>query len=261
MAIKKVVTKADEGIVGVSPIIKLRGVSKYYGHVTALKDVDFTLLPTEIHALVGDNGSGKSTLINIISGAIQPSSGEFYVDGQRVHFTKPRDAFALGIATLYQDLALVDSRNIFENLYLGREPCHRFGFVDRQEMIRGAHEMVKSIKQMNITDIESKVSDLSGGQRQAVAIGRAMHWGSRVLLLDEPTAALGIREAHEVLNLIADLKTKGQTIIVVAHNLAHVFRVADRITVLRSGKLIGTVVKSDTNHDEVTKMITGADML
>lgn len=258
---QETVTRADEGMVGVAPIIELRGVSKYYGEVTALKDVDFALMPNEIQALVGDNGSGKSTLIKVISGAIQPSSGELYVEGQRVHFTQPTDAFALGIATLYQDLALIDSRNIFENLFLGREPCRRFGLVDRQQMIHGAHEMVESIKQMNITDIGASVADLSGGQRQAVAIGRAMHWGSRVLLLDEPAAALGVREAHEVLNLILDLKAQGQTIVIVAHNLTHVFRVADRISVLRGGRRVATVVKSDTNVDEVVKMITGAAVL
>ena len=261
MAMQETVTRADEGMVGVAPIIELRGVSKYYGQITALKDVDFTLMPNEIHAVVGDNGSGKSTLIKIVSGAMQPSSGELYVDGQRVYFTDPRDAFALGIVTLYQDLALVETRNISENLYLGREPCRRFGLVDRRQMILGAYEMVESIKQMNITDIDAMVSDLSGGQRQAVAIGRAMHWGSRVMLLDEPAAALGVREAHGVLNLILELKARGQTIVIVAHNLTHIFRVADRISVLRGGRRVGTVVKSDTNVDEVVKMITGTDML
>ena len=261
MAMQETVSRADEGMVGAAPLVELRGVSKYYGEVTALKDVDFALMPNEIHALVGDNGSGKSTLIKVISGAIRPSSGEVYVEGQRVHFTQPTDAFALGIATLYQDLALIETRNIFQNLYLGREPCRRFGWVDRKQMIRGAHKMIESIKQMNVTDIEAMVSDLSGGQRQAVAIGRAIHEGSKVLLLDEPAAALGIREAHEVLNLILDLKAQGQTIVIVAHNLAHVFRVADRITVLRGGGRVGTVVKSDTNIDEVSKMIIGVAVL
>lgn len=258
---RKAVTRADEGMVGVAPIVELRGVSKHYGEVTALNDVDFALMPNEIHAMVGDNGSGKSTLIKIISGAIQPSSGELYVEGQRVHFTQPTDAFALGIATLYQDLALIETRNIFQNLYLGREPCRRFGWVDRQQMIRGAHEMLETIKQMNVTNIEAMVSDLSGGQRQAVAIGRAIHEGSKVLLLDEPAAALGIREAHEVLNLILELKAQGQTILIVAHNLAHIFRVADRITVLRGSERVGTVVKSDTSIDEVSNMIIGVAVL
>lgn len=261
MAMQETVSRADEGMVGAAPLVELRGVSKHYGEVIALKDVDFALMPNEIHAMVGDNGSGKSTLIKIVSGAIQPSSGELYVEGQRVHFTQPKDALALGIATLYQDLALIETRNISQNLYLGREPCRRFGWVDRQQMIRGAYEMIESIKQMNVTDIEAMVSDLSGGQRQAVAIGRAIHKGSKVLLLDEPAAALGIREAHEVLNLILDLKAQGQTIVIVAHNLAHVFRVADRITVLRGGGRVGTVVKSDTNIDEVSKMIIGVAVL
>jgi ABC-type sugar transport system ATPase subunit len=238
----------------------MRRVSKYYGHVRALIDVDFALLPGEIHALVGDNGAGKSTLIKILSGATEPTTGEIYVAGQRVTFRQPDDAFAVGIATLYQDLALVNCRSIAENLFLGREPT-RSGFVQRGRMVREARAMLASFKQMNITDVEAKVSDLSGGQRQAVAIGRAVHEGSKILLLDEPTAALGVRESHQILDLIASLKAQGRSILIVSHNLAHVFRIADRITVLRGGRRVDTVTKHAVTPDDVVKMITGAAVL
>lgn len=242
------------------PFIELRAITKYYGHVRALEDVDFSLLPGEIHALVGDNGAGKSTLIKIISGAIAPSSGAIYVGGARVTFTQPDDAFAAGIATLYQDLALVSCRSIAENLFLGREPT-RWGFVHRSRMEREANTILASFKQMNITDIEARVSDLSGGQRQAVAIGRAVHEGSRILLLDEPTAALGIREAQHILDLLEHLKAPARSILIVSHNLAHVFRIADRITVLRGGSRVGTVAKKDVTPDDIVKMITGVAVL
>lgn len=245
----------------VAPVVELRKVSKYYGHVRALHQVDFVLLPEEIHALVGDNGAGKSTLIKILSGAIVPSAGEVLVRGRPVHFTSPNDAFAAGIATLYQDLALVGCRDIADNLFLGREPT-RFGiFVDRPRMVRQAREMIASLRQMNISDVAAKVSDLSGGQRQAVAIGRAVHEGRSILLLDEPTAALGVRESHQMLSLIESLKAEGRSILIVSHSMAHVFRIADRITVLRGGEVVGSVLKAETTPDEVVKMITGARML
>jgi ABC-type sugar transport system ATPase subunit len=256
--------QARDGQVGAqapaASFIELRAISKYYGHVRALEGVDFSLLPGEIHALVGDNGAGKSTLIKIISGAIAPSSGAIYVGGARVSFTQPDDAFAAGIATLYQDLALVSCRSIAENLFLGREPT-RWGFVRRGQMEREANTVLASFKQMNITDIEARVSDLSGGQRQAVAIGRAVHEGSRILLLDEPTAALGIRESQHILDLLEHLKGPARSILIVSHNLSHVFRIADRITVLRGGALVGTVAKSDATPDDIVKMITGAAVL
>jgi ABC-type sugar transport system ATPase subunit len=261
VAIQKNLTNADEVTTKTKPIVELRQISMHYGHIIALENIDFCIMPNEIHALVGDNGSGKSTLIKIISGAIKPISGELYFEGEKVNFTDPGDALRLGVATLYQDLALVGSRNIYQNLFLGREISGRFGWVNSKKMSSIAKEMLSSIKQMNITDVEAKVSNLSGGQRQAVAIGRAMHWGSKVLLLDEPAAALGIREAHEVLNLIMDIKAKGQSILIVAHNLTHVFRIADSITVLRGGRIVGTVSKNSTDVDTIIKMITGTDML
>jgi simple sugar transport system ATP-binding protein len=242
-----------------TPIMELRQVSKHFGSVTALDHVDFFVYPEEIHALVGDNGAGKSTMIKCIAGAHQPSSGEMYVDGKLVTLTRPEDAFALGIATVYQHLALIPTRDIADNLFVGREPT-RFGFVDRKKMVDEARAL-KKLLAINIPKVNSLVSRLSGGQRQAVAIGRAVHEGSRILVMDEPTAALGVRESHQMLDLIERLTGQGKTVVIISHNLAHVFRVADRITVIRGGHIVGSVLKADTTPDEVVKMITGAVLL
>jgi ABC-type sugar transport system ATPase subunit len=241
------------------PIMELRQVSKHFGSVTALDHVDFFVYPEEIHALVGDNGAGKSTLIKCIAGAHQPSAGEIYVDDKLVTLAKPEDAFALGIATVYQHLALIPTRDIADNLFVGREPT-RFGFVDRKKMLTEARAL-KKLLAINIPKVDSLVSRLSGGQRQAVAIGRAVHEGSRILVMDEPTAALGVRESHQMLDLIERLTNQGKTVLIISHNLAHVFRVADRITVIRGGHIVGSVLKADTTPDEVVKMITGAVLL
>ena len=243
------------------PLAELKGVSKHFGSVRALDDVDFALYPNEIHALVGDNGAGKSTLIKILSGAHQPTAGQVYVDGQPVVLEKPNDAFELGIVTLYQDLALVNCRSISHNIFLGQELTKLGVFIDSSRMNRESRELVESLGQVNIASVETEVEKLSGGQRQAVAISRIVHRGGRIVLLDEPTAALGVREAHEILNLIQSLKNKDRAIVIVSHNLAHVFRISDRITVLRGGKRAGTRMHADTDPDDIVKMITGADLL
>ncbi len=232
-------------------------VSKRYGHIRALISVNFDLAYGEIHALVGDNGAGKSTLIKILAGAIPPSSGKVIVDGQAVEFRTPQDALDNGISTVYQNLALVDCRDIAENMFLGREPTS-FGFVRRRTMHAEAMRLITALRQMNVTDTRAKVSDLSGGQRQAVAIAREVGLGSRVLILDEPTAALGVRESQQVLEVIASFKTPERSVILISHNLAHVFAVADRITVIRSGRIVGTVLRSEVDPDDVVSMITGA---
>ena len=260
MSAAQVPTEIREVSPNGKPLVELKNVRKYFGSVRALDGVDFPIYPNEVHALVGDNAAGKSTLIKIVSGALEPTSGEIYFEGQPVRITQPSDAFELGIATLYQDLALVDVRNIGENLFLGREPT-RFLIVDRRRMMAEARSLLNSMK-VNIPSVEARVRELSGGQRQAVAIGRIVHEGSRVLLLDEPTAALGVKEAHEMLSLIERLKEEAtKAIVVVTHNLAHVFRISDRITVLRRGEIVGSRMKADTNPDEIVKMITGAELL
>jgi ABC-type sugar transport system ATPase subunit len=242
-----------------TPIMELRKICKYYGSVTALDSVDFVIYPEEIHALVGDNGAGKSSLIKCMSGAHQPSSGEIFVDGKPVTLSRPEDAFALGIATVYQHLALIPTRDIADNLFVGREPT-RFGLVDRKSMLTEARAL-KKLLAISIPKVDTFVSRLSGGQRQAVAIGRAVHEGSRILIMDEPTAALGVRESHQMLDLIQRLTGQGKTVVIISHNLHHVFRVADRITVIRGGHLVGSVLKSETTPDEIVKMITGAVLL
>ena len=241
------------------PILKMKGISKEFGHVQALDNVDFEVLPNEILAMVGDNGAGKSTLIKIASGVYQPDVGEIYIDDKRVHFHNPHVARAHGIATVYQDLALADDRDVASNLFLGREPA-RFFMVDKQRMNRESRDILNRLRS-NIPSVKTLVGLLSGGQRQAVAIGRAVLQGGRVFILDEPTAALGVRESANVLQLIVDLRNQGSSVVVISHNLRHVFSVADRITVLRHGQNVGTRVKEASSADEIVGMITGADML
>jgi D-xylose transport system ATP-binding protein len=244
---------------GAEPLLMLRKVSKFFGALRALNEVDFTVYPGEIQALVGDNGAGKSTLVRTISGAHQADTGEFFFKGKPVTIAGPEDAFALGIATVYQDLALIGTRDVAHNLFVGREPT-RWGMVDRRRMVSEARGVI-GLLNVDIPSVDALVAHLSGGQRQAVAIGRAVHEGRSILVLDEPTAALGVRESHQMLTLIERLRDQGKAVVIVSHNLLHVFRIADAITVLRGGQIVGTRRKSDTSVDEIVKMITGADML
>lgn len=239
-----------------APILAMEGISKAFGHVQALDNVDFELRPNEILALVGDNGAGKSTLIKILTGVYSADQGSILIDGNPVSIRNPRDAQALGIAAVYQDLALVDCRDIASNIFLGREPA--FGFVvNKKKMVNDAENVLKQLK-TNLSSATTTVGFLSGGQRQAVAIARALSRQGRFIIMDEPTAALGVEEAQKVNSLILDLKARGSSIIVISHNLVHVFSVADRVFVLRQGKRVGTRQKCDTCMEEIVAMITGA---
>jgi ABC-type sugar transport system ATPase subunit len=209
--------------------------------------------------LVGDNGAGKSTLVKTISGAHRADEGEFFFKGEAVSIASPDDSFALGIATVYQDLALVGTRDVAHNLFIGREPT-KWAMVDRRRMVAEARQVI-GLLNVDIPSVDALVANLSGGQRQAVAIGRAVHEGRSILVLDEPTAALGVRESHQMMTLIEKLRDQGKAILIVSHNLLHVFRIADCITVLRGGRVVGTRRKAETSVDEIVKMITGADML
>jgi ABC-type sugar transport system ATPase subunit len=240
------------------PLLEARGLWKAFGHVQALADVDFTVEQDEVVALVGDNGAGKSTLIKTLCGALKPDGGEMYIDGEPVDITTPREAQALGIAVVYQDLALVELLDIAHNVFLSRVPT-RFWRVDRRRMARETQAVLARLS-IDVPSVRSQVRLLSGGQRQAVAIARAVHQGGRLMIMDEPTAALGVKEQARVLQLIQDLKQHGIAVLVTSHNLEHVFSVADRIVVLRGGRIVGSRRKSETTHSEIVHMIVGADL-
>jgi len=244
------------------PLLEARGIQKRFGRVVALAQADFRLAPNEVHAIVGDNGAGKSTLIKIVSGVYHPDGGELLLDGEPVTIANPREARLLGIETVYQDLALADHLDAAANLFLGREQylpgaLGWFGFLDRKAMNRRAEEEMRRLK-IGIKAVDQAVVNLSGGQRQAVAVARAIAWGTRIVIMDEPTAALGVRESSMVLELIKEVRSHGLSIVMISHNLPEVFAVADRITVLRLGRTITTLATGDTSLEAVVGMMTGA---
>jgi ABC-type sugar transport system ATPase subunit len=242
------------------PFVEMNGICKTFGHVQALQEVDFNLYDAEVVGLVGDNGAGKSTLIKIISGAYRPDAGTIHVDGQPVTFHSPRDAMHMGIATVYQNLALVDQRDVASNIFLGRELVRGL-VLDRGRMLEESVDVLRILRS-DIPSVEVSVGFLSGGQRQAVAIARAIHQSAaRLVIMDEPVAALGIEESRKVLRLIRRLKDQGHGVIVISHNLEHVFSVADRIVVLRRGRLVGVRRKAETNAAEIVRLIVGAEHL
>jgi simple sugar transport system ATP-binding protein len=243
-------------------LLEARNVQKHFGHVVALRKANFTLRPNEVHAIVGDNGAGKSTLIKIISGVFQADAGEIAIDGRPVSIANPREARELGIETVYQDLALADHLDASSNLFLGREqlrpaPLSWFGLLDKNAMRRRAQEEMRRLK-IGIQSVDQPVLSLSGGQRQAVAVARAIAWGRRIVIMDEPTAALGVRESSMVLELIKEVRSHDVAVIMVSHNLPEVFAVADRITVLRLGRTVVTLDRSETSLEAVVGMMTGA---
>jgi D-xylose transport system ATP-binding protein len=236
-------------------------VSKSFGAVQALSDVDFEVRPGEVVALVGDNGAGKSTLVKTIAGINPADSGTISFEGEEVTITTPTDAVALGIATVYQDLALCDNLDVVENLFLGREekadgPAGTAGLLDEVGMEKQAGELLENLA-VTITDVRNEVGTMSGGQRQQVAIARSLLGEPKLVMLDEPTAALGVRQTAMVLTLIKRLRERGYGVLVISHNLADVFEVADRIFVLRLGKKAGEF-GTDASQDEVVAAITGA---
>jgi ABC-type sugar transport system ATPase subunit len=242
----------------VMPILEAKGISKAFGHVQALDRVDFELYPAEVVALIGDNGAGKSTLVKILSGVYRKDSGQILVDGKPVEFHGPVDAQRLGgISTVYQDLALVNVRDVGSNIYLNIEPTWFGIFINFKKLYADAEEILHRLK-IDLPSVKVNVGELSGGQRQAVAISRALARGRRIFLLDEPTAALGVEQQAKVNQLIADLKNHGSTVVVISHNLEHVFTVADRLIVFRRGRRVGTRIKSQTNREEIVGLITGA---
>lgn len=241
-----------------SAILDARSISKAFGHVQALYKVDFELYPSEVVALVGDNGAGKSTLIKILSGVYQKDEGEILVDGKPVEIRGPLDAQRLaGISTVYQDLALVDVRDVGSNIFLNIEPVRLGIFIDFKKLYANAREVLGQLR-IDLPSVKVNVGELSGGQRQAVAIARALARGQQIFLMDEPTAALGVEQQAKVNQLILNLKESGKTVVVISHNLEHVFAVADRLVVLRRGERVGSRVKEETTKEEIVGLITGA---
>ncbi len=248
---------------GVDPILEARGLVKRYGHVVALDGADFELYPGEILAVIGDNGAGKSTLIKALSGALQADDGEIRLAGERVHFKGPRDARRAGIETVYQDLAVAPSLDIASNIFLGREQRRRgplgmlLRMLDKRAMRREAARHFSELK-IGIPSITQEVENLSGGQRQGVAVARAATWGRRLVIMDEPTAALGVKETRQVLDLIREVRERGLPVVLISHDMPHVFELADRIHIMRLGKRVAVVTPQTHTMPEAVAIMTGA---
>lgn len=247
-----------------APIVEARGLFKRYGRVVAMDSADFDLMPGEILAVIGDNGAGKSTLIKALSGAVQPDGGEILLEGRPVSFASPLEAREAGIETVYQTLALSPALSIVDNMFLGRELLAG-GFagkylrkLDRAAMRAFAREKLAELGLLTIQNIDQPVETLSGGQRQGVAVARACAFGSRVIILDEPTAALGVKESRRVLDLILDVKARGLPIVLISHNMPHVFEVADRIHIHRLGRRHAVIRPQDHSMSDAVAIMTGA---
>ncbi len=246
------------------PILKGRGLTKRYGKVTALDNCDFDLMPGEILAVIGDNGAGKSTLIKAISGAVVPDEGKIWLEGREVSFRSPLEARGQGIETVYQTLAMSPALSIAENMFMGRElrkpglMGSLFRQLDRPAMEKFARAKLSELGLMTIQNINQAVETLSGGQRQGVAVARAAAFGSKVVILDEPTAALGVKESRRVLELIRDVRGRGIPIILISHNMPHVFEVADRVHVHRLGRRLCVIRPSDYTMSDAVAFMTGA---
>jgi D-xylose transport system ATP-binding protein len=241
------------------PILELRGITKRFGAVQALSGVDLEVFPGEVVALVGDNGAGKSTLTKLIAGIFPPDAGELRFAGRPVVLRGPKDASKLGIATVYQDLALCDNLDVVANLFLGREQVGSLSrTLDEEDMERQTRELLKTLN-VNIPSVRVPIAALSGGQRQSVAVVRSIMGSAKLVMLDEPTAALGVAQTRQVLELVLRLKDKGLCVIVISHNLTDVFQVSDRIVVLRLGRLAGALETKATTGEQIVALMTGAD--
>ena len=244
-------------------ILQCVNLTKRFGGLVAVDDVSIDILPGQVVGLVGDNGAGKSTLIKMISGVYQPNEGEIYFEGKRVTFAGPRDARDLGIETIYQDLALAENLDVGANIFLGREIKNRYlgGAIQTVNRSKMRDESIKILSRLDIRipSLAQQIRNLSGGQRQAVAIARAIYWNARMVIMDEPTAALGVSEQHKVLKLIRSLAEQGIPVLVISHNMQDVFAVADRIVVMRRAKKVGELIAKETTPDEVVSLMVGAE--
>jgi fructose transport system ATP-binding protein len=247
-----------------APILEARGIAKTFGRVTALSDATFRAYAGEVSAIVGDNGAGKSTFIKILSGALTPDGGELTLDGAPVRFTSPQQARDHGIETVYQDLALAPALDVASNLFLGREArvpgvLGWLGFLDDHLMRERARQEIDDL-QVGLSSVQQPVFTLSGGQRQAIAVARATAWGKHIVIMDEPTAALGVRESKMVLNLIKRITSTGIAVIMISHSMPEVFEVADRITILRLGRTVRQMRRDETSMTDVVAFMTGASI-
>ncbi|MDR5709018.1 MAG: ATP-binding cassette domain-containing protein [Armatimonadota bacterium] len=243
------------------PLLRARGISKRFGAVQALREVDVDLYPAEVLGLVGDNGAGKSTLIKILSGVYPPDAGTLELEGRPVRFASPREARAAGIETIYQDLALAENLDVAGNIFLGRELGYGWGLLRvlaRRPMEEAASQVLQRLE-IHLPSVRTLVRHLSGGQRQAVAISRAVYWDARIVIMDEPTAALGVRERARVLELVRRLREQGKSVIVISHSLPDIFAVCDRIVVLRRGVKVGERRTGETTEEEIVRMMVGVE--
>jgi D-xylose transport system ATP-binding protein len=241
-------------------LLELKGVSKNFGAVQALSNVDFEVRVGEVMALVGDNGAGKSTLIKGIAGIYPFDGGEVYFDGKRVNIHSPRECAALGIEVVYQDLALADNLDVVANMFLGRERIQKPWRLDETSMEQTCIETLASLSVTSVRSVRQAVAGLSGGQRQSVAVAKAVMWNSRLVILDEPTAALGVAQTRQVLELVKTLARKGLAVVLISHNLHDIFEVADRITVLRLGEKVEELIAAETTQQEVVHAITAGKL-
>jgi D-xylose transport system ATP-binding protein len=237
------------------PILAITGLNKSFGPAHVLQDIDFAVYPGEVTALVGDNGAGKSTLVKCVAGIYTADTGTITFEGKPVVINDPRVAAALGIEFVYQDLALADNLDITQNMFLGRE-IRRFGFMSDGEMERKARETLTSLSVRTVSSVRQSVASLSGGQRQTVAIAKAVLWNSRVVVLDEPTAALGVAQTAQVLSLVRRLADRGLAVVLISHNMNEVLQVADRIAVLYLGQTAAQVARTDVNQQQLVELIT-----
>jgi D-xylose transport system ATP-binding protein len=243
-----------------TPLLELRGVSKHFGAVIALHEVDFKAPAGCVTALVGDNGAGKSTLIKCVAGIYRIDHGEVFFDGKPVHITHPREASDLGIEVVYQDLALADNLDVVENMFLGREELEPMRTLNETKMESRALDTLKSLSVTTIRSVRQTVAGLSGGQRQSVAVAKAVMWNSRLVILDEPTAALGVAQTRQVLDLVKRLAEQGLGVVMISHNLHDIFEVADNITVLRLGQNVAEFKRTETTENEVVQAITAGKL-
>ncbi len=243
-------------IQSIAPLVKIAHLTKSYGNIEALRGVSLDIYAGEILAIVGDNGAGKSTLIKILAGALTADHGTIAVEDKSYHSLSPGKAIHLGISTVYQDLALVDCRDVVSNIFLGREPVRAGILVDRRKMEKKARQVLESL-QIHVPNLNTPVGFLSGGQRQGVAVARAIVQGGKVIIFDEPTAAMGVHESAKVIKLLQNLRESGMAVVVISHNLHHVFEISDRICVMRHGQVVAICKTEDSMPNQIVELITG----